>query len=114
MDSSVNVIDTELALERAGGNPDLARELFGMLQTELPNYATTIRHHFDSGDFSSLQEAVHKLHGAATYCGVPALKAAALSTETDLKQQKQECYAEGVESLLNEIGRVQAVNGLEL
>ena len=114
MSSVLNSIDTDLALERAGGNQDLARELFQMLQNELPNYHNTIRQHYDSGDYDALLEVVHKLHGSATYCGVPALKEAAASMETNLKQGAEASYAAGLEAVLSEIQRLQLTPELEL
>ena len=107
MSSTLNTIDTNLALERAGGNHDLARELYQMLQNELPDYLIKIRGHYDSGDYPSLIEVVHKLNGASTYCGVPALKEAASSLETNLKQGVESAYASGVDNVLNEIARLQ-------
>lgn len=114
MSSALNVIDTNLALERAGGNHDLARELYQMLQNELPGYLVKIRDHYDSGDYTSLIEVVHKLNGASTYCGVPALKEAAASLESNLKQGSDTTYATGVESVLNEITRLQQTPELTL
>ncbi len=114
MSSALNSIDTNLALERAGGNQDLARELYQMLQNELPNYRNNIQQHYDSGDYATLLEVVHKLHGSATYCGVPALKEAAASMEAHLKQGAEASYAEGLEAVLSEIKRLQLTPKLEL
>lgn len=114
MSSALEAINTNLALERAGGNRDLARELYQMLQSELPSYAESIRNHYDSADLSSLLEVVHKLNGAATYCGVPALKDAAASLESNLKKGAEENYAAGVDYVLNEIARLQQTPELGL
>ena len=114
MSSTLNAIDTNLALERAGGNHDLARELYQMLQNELPGYLQKIRALNDAGDYTSLIEVVHKLNGAATYCGVPALKEAAASLESNLKQGADATYAAGVESVLGEIERLQQTPELVL
>ena len=114
MSSTLNIIDPNLALERAGGNHDLARELYQMLQNELPGYLIKIRGHYDSGDYASLIEVVHKLNGASTYCGVPALKEAAASLESNLKQGAEASYASGVENVLNEIERLQQTPVLTL
>jgi two-component system sensor histidine kinase BarA len=114
MSSALNAIDTNLALERAGGNQDLARELYQMLQNELPNYRNTIKQHYDSGDYEVLLEVVHKLHGSATYCGVPALKEAAAEMETHLKQRAEGSYAADLASVLGEIQRLQLTPELEL
>ncbi|HEY0635252.1 MAG TPA: Hpt domain-containing protein, partial [Gammaproteobacteria bacterium] len=61
---------------------------------------------FTSGDTTALLETIHKLNGAATYCGVPALKAAAHQCETSLKQADHRLYVTLHGQLLNEIDRV--------
>lgn len=101
MDSAAKIIDTELALERAGGNADLARELYQMLQNELPVYKVKIRSLFETNDIPALTETVHKLNGSATYCGVPALKMAADALESCLKRGESDRYQEGVNNVLN-------------
>jgi two-component system sensor histidine kinase BarA len=114
MSSVLRVVDEALALERAGGNADLARELYQMLQKELPYYLTHLRSHFEQGEMEALLNAVHKLNGSATYCGVPALKAAAESLESNIKQGRDETYEAGLEALLSEIKRVQQTPSLAL
>lgn len=114
MSSALNAIDTNLALERAGGNQELARELYQMLQNELPNYHNTMQQHYDSGDYEALLEVVHKLHGSATYCGVPALKEAAAEMESHLKQGAEGSYADDLVLLFGEIQRLQLTPELEL
>jgi two-component system sensor histidine kinase BarA len=95
-----------LALERAGGNADLARELYQMLQNELPSYQINLREHYKQGETEALLNAVHKLNGSATYCGVPALKVAAETLESNIKKGIEEAYEAGLETLLKEIERV--------
>ncbi len=114
MSSALNAIDTNLALERAGGNQELARELYQMLQNELPNYRSTTRQHYENGDYDALLEVVHKLHGSTTYCGVPALKEAAASMETNLKQGAESAYGQCLEQVLSEIQRLEQTPELEL
>jgi two-component system sensor histidine kinase BarA len=114
MSSALSAIDTHLALERAGGNQELACELYQMLQKELPNYLTTTKQYFDSGNYAALLEVVHKLNGSATYCGVPALKAAAAGLELNLKQGAEETYASGVSDIHREILRLQQTPELTL
>ncbi len=106
MNASIPVFDKELALQRAGGNQELAKELLGMLLSELPTTRQRIDAAFTSGDTTALLEAIHKLNGAATYCGVPALKASAHHCETTLKQGDHRHYVALHSQLLNEIDRV--------
>lgn len=107
MGSVLNAIDTDLALERAGGNQELARELYQMLQKELPNYLSTIKQHYEYGNYSALLAVVHKLNGSATYCGVPALKEAASNFESNLKAGADNTYAGGMVNVISEIERLQ-------
>lgn len=106
MNALIKVIDQELALERAGGNAQLAAELFGMLLQELPQQRSAIEAALASGDYPALRHLVHKLNGSATYCGVPALKAAADSLETSLKRGETAYAASGVATIMEEIDRV--------
>jgi two-component system sensor histidine kinase BarA len=106
MSSGLRAVDGQLALERAGGNADLAHELYQMLQNELPYYQSRLPALYASGDISTLQETVHKLNGSATYCGVPALKAAAEGMEIHLKRGEQASYETDLSELLVEIQRV--------
>ena len=107
MSSELRAVDEQLALERAGGNADLARELYQMLQNELPEYQSRLPELFAQGNANALQEAVHKLNGSATYCGVPALKAAAETMESSLKRGEQEMFGRNLATLLDEIQRVR-------
>ena len=94
------ILDKDLAIQRAGGNIDLARELFVMLVEGMPGNRDEIQQLYEEGNFTSLKEKVHKLHGATAYCGVPALKMASESFETHLKQGEQDKYAQGMSQLL--------------
>ncbi len=106
MSSALRAFDEDLALQRAGGNADLARELYQLLQKELPEYQQLIPSLYAEGNFQSLLEAVHKLNGSATYCGVPALKAAVDAMETSLKRGDKDSYVEEMQVVLHEIQRL--------
>jgi len=106
MNAVLKVIDKELALQRAGGNAQLAEELFSMLLQELPDHRSKIQNALAAQDFQTLQHHVHKLNGSATYCGVPALKAAADTLETSLKRGETEHVDHGVAIIMDEISRV--------
>lgn len=106
MSSAERIVDIDLALERAGGNADLARELYQMLQKELPEYQSKIRRLYETGDIAALTETIHKLNGSATYCGVPQLKIASDSLETDLKRGESDKYEAGLSRVLKAISEV--------
>ena len=106
MSAILKVIDTELALERAAGNEDLAKELFDMLLKELPLYRSELQVCLADNNLTRLQEQIHKLNGASTYTGVPALKAAANDLETKLKRGEIENIGVMVKGMLEEIDKV--------
>ena len=114
MSSGLRTIDPNLALERAGGNRDLARELYQMLQNDLPDYLAKIRRYSTNGDTLALIEVVHKLKGSTTYCGVPALNDAAASLEKRLKQSAESGNDADISPLLGEIARLQLKPELDL
>lgn len=106
MSSALSAIDENLALQRAGGNVSLARELYRMLQNELPEYQLRLPSLYAEGDLQKLQEVVHKLNGSATYCGVPALKAAVDALESSLKRGETGRYEDEMRLVLHEVQRL--------
>ncbi len=114
MSSALRAVDENLALERAGGNAELARELYQMLQNELPDYQSRLPTLYAEGNLDLLLDAVHKLNGSATYCGVPALKVAAEAMESTLKRGEDERYEEALQLVLDEIRRVMETPTLSL
>jgi len=81
------ILDITQAIEQAGGNPDLAKELFTMLLKELPDQKYKLNQAFNDGDNQRLWEVVHKVYGATAYCGVPGLQQAARDLEKTIKAQ---------------------------
>lgn len=100
-------IDMKLALQQAGGSRELADELFAMLLRELPMFERGLRAAFERRDLDTLQRTVHKLHGAALYCGVPALRQAAEALEISLKRGDAGRLDQQVTQLVDELQRVQ-------
>ena len=109
MNAVTRVIDKDLALARAGGNLQLAEELFTMLLKELPDQRSKILSALSSHDYPALQQSIHKLNGSATYCGVPALKEVVDGFETRLKRGEIEDVSERVQSVVQEIDRILSV-----
>ena len=105
----MRVIDTDLAIENAGGDLALAKELYRMLQAELPNYQQAISESYQQNDLEQLYNHVHKLNGSATYCGVPGLKQAAHTFESHLKGNHPEHYPEDHERLQAEIAALMSI-----
>ncbi len=73
--------DRVAALTVAGGDADLADELFAALLTGLPDELSALRVGVAGSDWEGLAELAHQVRGATRYCGVPALDEAAESLE---------------------------------
>ena len=84
------VIDLELGKKLSGGKEDLAKEMIGMLKEHLPNDFAIIKTAFEKNDLDALQVSVHKMHGAVSYCGTPALKQATADLELALRNKQSE------------------------
>ena len=65
--------DWELALRVAGGNSDLADEMFEQLCQEIPTQLSNIQTQAAAEDWDELVTTAHRLHGSTAVCGVPAL-----------------------------------------
>ena len=85
---SLPMFDLELSLINANQRPELAAELLGMLIKSLPEDQKAIN--ASQTDLTTLKSAVHKLHGAVRYCGVPRLTRAIEKLESALKQAEDE------------------------
>lgn len=79
-------VDVEESIRLAAGKTDLAEELFSMLLVQLPSDVKAIQRFWAAQNLEGLLECIHKLHGAARYCGVPELRSAAGTLETALKR----------------------------
>lgn len=101
------VYDEELSLRLANGKRELAHELLQMLLAELPNQRDQISTLTKNQDFQALKQVVHKIHGSASYCGLPALKAAAAFVEKQLViSNSHTSVLAALTTLDNEIERV--------
>lgn len=79
------VYDYGAAMDAAGGNPDLAAELFRMLRHDL----VLKRPLLDplEGQRQQVIDLVHQIHGAASHCRAEALRRAAAQLETELRRE---------------------------
>jgi two-component system, NarL family, sensor histidine kinase BarA len=82
-------LDWTLALQRAGGKLDLAKEMLWMLVQSLPESLTLIQQAMQKKDAEQLLQHIHKLHGASCYTGLPVFKQLTELIETELKKGKQ-------------------------
>ena len=84
------MLDIPYAIEQAGGNPDLAKELFTMLLKDLPDQKRKLNESFKQSDPQALWDHAHKIHGSTAYCGVPALNQAARQLEDAIKTKSDD------------------------
>ena len=77
------------ALEATGGDSDLARELLEALVEGLPKDLSELRRCFQASDWPLLTETAHRIRGATSYCGVPALDNYLLQLERTAKTGDQ-------------------------
>ena len=89
--SASKIFDAEIGIELAGGNEQLANELFPMLISELPAHRENLLLAKQNNDTDDLKKHIHKLHGGTKYCGVPDLLEASAAFENiiDLKEYDQ-------------------------
>lgn len=97
------IFDKQQALEQAGGDPALAKDLLGMLFSELPDLLAQLRQAHQERDFKAMWDHAHKIHGSTAYCGVPALKADAQALETLIKEKDETVLPTGIDRVAGQI-----------
>lgn len=80
------VIDWTLAVNRTGGNEELAREMLSGLVDSLDDNYKDIEKAIESQNIEQLKALIHKLNGTCCYTGVPNLANICLELETQLKR----------------------------
>ncbi len=100
------IINWELAVERAGGKEELAKELLDILIKTLPQHQDELKTAFENNDMDALHAEAHKLHSATCYCGTPRLKNAARDLEDISKSNDNPKIKESYHKLLDEITAV--------
>lgn len=104
----MDIYDESLALERAGGNPQLAMQLFSILRRDLPQQQQDIDNAYRAGDLAAMQRITHKVVGATRYCGVPGLADSAEVLERYLKAGQSQQLELLLKNLNEEIERLMA------
>lgn len=100
-------LDWNLALKRANQNYEAAKELLSDFIELLPETKVIIESLWESNDYSTLKDEIHKLHGACCYTGVPRLQSLAGELESSLKLGQHLMVAEHLPSLTSELDRIQ-------
>ena len=94
--NTLPIIDWELGMRLAGNQSDLAEDMIAMLKKTLPDEFAEIKNHAALRNYNDLLRCVHKLHGAASYCGTPRLKALLAVIEMRLKHESKENEIDGL------------------
>ncbi|QKJ88463.1 two-component sensor histidine kinase BarA [Paramixta manurensis] len=79
-------LDWQLALRQAANKPALARDLLQMLLDFLPEVRQLVEQRLAENSAQGLGEMIHKLHGSASYSGVPRMKQLCQHLEHSLRQ----------------------------
>ena len=78
-------LDWQLALRQAANKPELARDLLQMLLDFLPEVREKVEQSLADNRQYGLREIIHKLHGSASYSGVPRMKQLCRQIEHSLR-----------------------------
>ena len=81
-------LDWELAKKLAGNQMDLAEEMVSLFIAELGNEMQTITQSANQKKYTVLCQQVHRLHGAAAFCGVPRFKKILGVLETQVRKNE--------------------------
>ena len=81
-----SIIDWPLAIKRAGGKVELARDMLSGLVESLPETKKALTEALTQEDIEVLATLVHKLNGACCYSGVPSLGKIVHQIETEIKR----------------------------
>ncbi|HKM15501.1 MAG TPA: response regulator [Marinospirillum sp.] len=100
-------VDHEMGVKLAIGKAAVADELLSLLLDSLNESRDAIELALKNQNDPALLDAVHRLHGASRYCGVPDLAQTTEALETQLKSGQQQRVASSLEQLFYEIDRLQ-------
>lgn len=101
-----NPIDWQDLMKITNNKPELAKEMIGMLSSELPSMQQNISLAYNGKDYAKLLDYIHKLHGSCCYCGVPTLKAITADIESYLKKQEHDKLPQLIPLLNQEIKHI--------
>jgi len=103
VNSMNNIFDKELGIQLAGGNEQLANELFPMLMSELPSHRENLLISKQEKDMRELKKHIHKLHGGTKYCGVPTLLKYSAEFENIVDLNELDKLDKGLENVISSI-----------
>src|SRR5258708_580577 len=81
MSKNRKLCDMDMALKRMGNNPDLLREIIGMVRKDLPDLLSRLRAAVADGNSALVQQEAHSLRGTVVAFDAQAALSAALRLE---------------------------------
>lgn len=106
-DTSEQTVDMEMGLRLAGGKPELADDMLNLLLEDIPATRSRLKKAFQGDDVEEMIHAVHHLHGATRYCGVPRLALTTETLETQLKMHQMGGALSTLETLYSELDKLE-------
>ena len=106
---ALRILDPQLGVQLAFGNLETWNTVLAMLLNKLPEFSASLSSAIQSGDPERLREAAHKLAGASSYCGTPALNQSAVEVEARIRAGEIDAARQAVNSLRLQIERLQAL-----
>ena len=79
-------VDWGLSIKLCNNREDVAKELLGMLEEELPSFKKKMASAFQKKKYDQLASLAHKLLGSCCYCGVSQLKTLLQKISDQLKK----------------------------
>jgi two-component system sensor histidine kinase BarA len=98
--------DIDQALRIAGGSERIANKLFRELREELPGAIEELRSSFANRDWAELWQLSHRLQGAVSVCGVPALHRALSELQPAVALEDDAAVLRLLERTAHEIERI--------
>jgi len=105
--AALPLLDPQMGVELSFGNRETWRTVLGMLFDNLPEYSSSLISAKD--DLKNLSQAAHKLAGASSYCGTPALNHQARKLESLAKKEDVDLTTKALDGLLQQIERLLAL-----
>jgi HPt (histidine-containing phosphotransfer) domain-containing protein len=103
------VCDRAELVRRVGGNPDVVREIIGLVQVECPRLLKAVRAALDGGSASEVERAAHSLKGTVGSIGARESLAVAQRLETLGRQGDLVQAGQAFPQLEEVIQRLQSV-----
>lgn len=107
------IIDVQACLNNTNGNIGFVKEILAQFIQEMPSHLKAIQAAFQAKNWDELQNQIHKLNGAAAYCGASRLRAAVHAFEGALRKRTGEYtelyqqFNKEADLLMNEYKRKQ-------